>query len=47
MGFPHETFGRPWNDGGGGVYVMLRDDTGIRIWVFPRGCIPQDLECGR
>lgn len=26
---------------------MLWDEESIRVWVFSRDCIPQDLECGR
>ena len=35
------------NEGGGGVYVSEWDDSGIRVFFFKRGAIPEDLECGR
>lgn len=37
------SFGQPFNNGGGGVYAMLWDNTGIRVWLFHRGSIPADL----
>jgi hypothetical protein len=37
------TYGQPFNDNGGGVYAMLWDDTGIRIYFWPRGGIPDDI----
>mmetsp|Transcript_28269 Transcript_28269/g.71045 ORF Transcript_28269/g.71045 Transcript_28269/m.71045 type:complete len:192 (+) Transcript_28269:1-576(+) len=45
LGFPDRTFGGAWNEDGGGVYATLWDDTGIRVWVFKRQCIPEDLRC--
>ena len=48
LGFPKGTSGSPWNEDGGGIYAMLWEETGIRIWVFKRSCgLPQDLHCGR
>eukprot|EP00951_Prasinocladus_malaysianus_P002991 scaffold21384_cov36-Prasinocladus_malaysianus.AAC.1 len=47
IAFPDKTYGAPWNDEGGGVYAMLWDSEGIKIWVFKRGCLPEDLICGR
>jgi len=37
------SYGQPFNDGGGGVYAMLWDNSGIRVWLFHRGNIPADL----
>ena len=38
------SFGHPFNEQGGGVFAHLWDSTGISVWFFPRGQIPQDIE---
>lgn len=47
-GFSAESFsyGYGFNDVGGGVYAMDWRPEGIRVWVFPRGSIPQDIQEG-
>ena len=38
--------GAPFNAGGGGVFVMLWDDTQLSFWRFARNKIPQDIKDG-
>jgi len=40
------SYGAGLNDGGGAVLVMQWEIEGIRIWNFPRGYVPRDLESG-
>jgi hypothetical protein len=40
------SYGTGFNGGGGGAYAMLRDSQGIRIWFWPRGSLPSDVESG-
>jgi hypothetical protein len=40
------SYGQDFNGGGGGVYAMLRDSQGIRIWFWPRGSFPSDVQSG-
>jgi len=47
LAFRDNTYGRPFNEEGGGIYATLWDSEGVRVWVFKRGCMPQDLVCGR
>ncbi|KDN50266.1 hypothetical protein RSAG8_01602, partial [Rhizoctonia solani AG-8 WAC10335] len=37
------TYGKPFNDNGGGVYAMLWQSTGISVYFFPRNAIPSDI----
>lgn len=41
---PDNTFGQAFNDIGGGVYTMELRSEGIRIWMFARDAIPQDIK---
>jgi len=47
LGFPDGTFGAAWNEDGGGAYAALWDESGVQIWAFRGGCVPEDLRCGR
>lgn len=38
-----QSYGRGFNEVGGGVIAQLRDDTGVSMWRFPRGNIPDDI----
>ncbi|KDQ17730.1 glycoside hydrolase family 16 protein [Botryobasidium botryosum FD-172 SS1] len=38
------SFGAPFNQNGGGVYAMSWDDSGISVFFFPRGSIPDDID---
>lgn len=38
------SYGRGFNENRGGVYAMRWDDSGISIYFFPRGSIPDDIE---
>ncbi|KAL5906663.1 hypothetical protein ACKVV1_011065 [Pyricularia oryzae] len=40
------SYGTSMNDNEGGVYATLLDDSGVRIWFFPRSKIPEDLASG-
>ncbi|KAF5336903.1 hypothetical protein D9611_003443 [Ephemerocybe angulata] len=37
------SYGKGFNQNGGGVYAMKWDATGIAIYFFPRGSIPDDI----
>ncbi|CAE6413471.1 unnamed protein product [Rhizoctonia solani] len=37
------SYGKPFNDNGGGVYAMLWQSTGVSIYFFPRNAIPSDI----
>lgn len=41
---PADSYGELFNANGGGVYAMELRDEGIRIWMFGRDGIPQDVE---
>lgn len=41
------TFGKPFNDGGGGVVALEWRAEGIRMWQFPRRDIPRDVRSGQ
>jgi hypothetical protein len=38
-----QSYGKGFNDAGGGVFIHLWDKDGIQIWHFPRGQIPKDI----
>jgi hypothetical protein len=38
--------GQGFSQGGGGVFAMLWDGSGIRTWFFPRNAIPTDIVNG-
>lgn len=40
------SYGHEFNVNGGGVFATLTDSTGIRVWRFNRGEVPQDLLAG-
>jgi len=40
------SYGNGFNEVGGGVYAMDWRADGIRVWIFPRGSIPQDIQAG-
>jgi hypothetical protein len=40
------SYGDGFNAAGGGVYAMQWDAEHIRVWHFPRGGIPADIEAG-
>ncbi|GIC90595.1 glycoside hydrolase family 16 protein [Aspergillus udagawae] len=37
------TYGEEFNENGGGVYAVELREAGIRVWVFPRDSIPDDI----
>lgn len=39
-------YGDGFNNIGGGVYAMQWESSGIYVWFFPRGSIPQDIQNG-
>lgn len=38
------SYGTPFNNNAGGVFVHLWNSEGIKMWFFPRGEIPDDIE---
>ncbi|PFH54734.1 glycoside hydrolase family 16 protein [Amanita thiersii Skay4041] len=40
------SFGKAFNDNGGGVYAMKWDTTGVAIYFFSRGSVPADILAG-
>lgn len=43
---PQGGAGSPFNNAGGGVFVLLWDNTQITVWRFERSQIPQDIQNG-
>jgi hypothetical protein len=41
-----KTYGKGFNNIGGGVFATLWEDDGIYVWFFARGNIPADLTAG-
>lgn len=41
------SFGTGFNNGGGGIYALLLDTTGIRVWFLPRNKITSDITSGK
>jgi len=41
-----QSYGQGFNDAGGGVVVHLWDNTGVQVWFFPRGQVPNDVTQG-
>ncbi|KAK6904976.1 hypothetical protein I203_105795 [Kwoniella mangroviensis CBS 8507] len=45
IGSDSETsFGMPFNEAGGGVFAMLWNDSGVRMWDWNRAQIPNDIK---
>lgn len=40
------SYGEAFNENGGGVFAVLIDGLGVRIWFFERGAIPADIVAG-
>lgn len=40
---PHASYGRPFNENGGGVYALEVRSDGIRIWFWTRTELPEDV----
>ncbi|KZT44362.1 hypothetical protein SISSUDRAFT_7203 [Sistotremastrum suecicum HHB10207 ss-3] len=38
-----DSYGPQFDAGGGGIYAMLWDETGIAVWYFYRNAIPDDI----
>jgi hypothetical protein len=41
------SYGQGFNDNIGGVFAHLWDKTGISVWFFERGSIPNDISSGK
>lgn len=43
----HPAIGTAFNQAEGGVYATLWDESGFKIWMFPRTSIPRDIMAGK
>jgi hypothetical protein len=41
-----QSFGTGFNSNGGGVYAMKWDSSGISVYFFARGTVPDDIGAG-
>lgn len=44
---PNYSYGKQFNEIGGGVFAHLWNDKGIQIWHFPKTSIPDDITAGK
>ncbi|PVF92802.1 hypothetical protein CPB86DRAFT_716752, partial [Serendipita vermifera] len=43
LDFDPRSYGAGLNQNGGGIYATLWDDSGVRIWFFNRGVVPENI----
>ncbi|SJL03994.1 uncharacterized protein ARMOST_07351 [Armillaria ostoyae] len=43
---PNYSYGKQFNEIGGGIFAHLWNDKGIQIWHFPKTSIPKDITAG-
>ncbi|KAF8311443.1 hypothetical protein DL93DRAFT_2043787, partial [Clavulina sp. PMI_390] len=39
-------YGDPFNAAGGGVFALLLNSAGAKVWQWPRNAVPQDVKAG-
>ncbi|KAK0214741.1 glycoside hydrolase family 16 protein [Armillaria fumosa] len=44
---PNYSYGKQFNEIGGGIFAHLWNDKGIQIWHFPKTSIPDDITAGK